>query len=96
MKMLRILILIFLSIYNPLWAQDSSVRYPDHIIVTKGNMISLMKLNAENNTMLLKDQEGGLERFLDLMFKGIVDFEKGRRRDDPKNHYKEKGREVAV
>ena len=46
--------------------------------------------------MLLKDQEGGLERFLDLMFKGIVDFEKGRRRDDPKNHYKEKGREVAV
>jgi len=85
MKMLRILTLIFLSIYNPLRANTPVNRKSDHFIVRSGNMISLVKMNLENNRTLLKAQEASPKRILELVFVGIIEFEKGRRRNDPRS-----------
>lgn len=95
MKMLRILTLIFLSIYNPLWANTPVNRKSDHVVVRSGNMISLVKMNLENNRTLLKVQEASPERILELVFVGIIEFEKGRRRNEPKVYYKGLAPEVA-
>jgi hypothetical protein len=94
MKMLRILTLIFLSIYNSVWANDPGNRKSEYVVVTRGNMISLMKINNENNRTLLKSQAVSTKKILDLVFVGIIEFEKGRRRDDPKGFYK--GRRTKV
>lgn len=84
MKMLRIFTLVFLSIYNSVWANTPVNRKSHHAVVRRGNMISLIKMNPENNRSLLKAQEASTERILQLVLVGIIEFEKGRRREDPK------------
>lgn len=85
MKVVRIILLICLSVYNSSRADDSCHKNSDYMIVRRGNLISLRKIDNEYNKMLLNDPGGGFERFLDVVFNGIVEFEKGRRRKDFKS-----------
>lgn len=84
MKILRIFTLTLLAIYNPVWENISYNKMQDHMVIVEGNMISLRKLNAENNRMLWKSKETGLAELYDLIFQGILQFERGRRNESPK------------
>jgi DNA-binding XRE family transcriptional regulator len=94
MKIIRVITLTLLAIYNPLWANVSYSKMQDHIVVVEGNMISLRKLNAEKNRMLLKSKQTSLADLYDLVFQGILQFEKGRRNESPKTLLKK--RDIAA
>jgi len=87
MKMLRILTLTILAIYNSLWANNSFSMNTDRFVVARGNMISVRKLDIENNRMLLKSEEVNTVSFFALVFDGIIEFEKGKRKKGSKVFY---------
>jgi predicted transcriptional regulator len=67
----------------------------DRIVIARGNMISVGKLSTENNRMLLRSQGVSTISLLGLVFDGIIEFEKGKRRRDPKVFYKGMKPEIA-